>query len=200
VPAGLTAATRESLLQEALEHRPDLQGQLFQRERAQASIALARRLRFPNIALDLSYAQNGLGGAGTNAPLQPPTLTIGLAAQLPLFYQQQGEIKRAQADFTTQDTLRKKVEAQVLNDIAGAFANYSASKELVERMERRLLDRVSRARDLVALQYQKGAASLLEFLDAQRQWIATNQEYLQDLAAYWTAVYQLEAAVGRDLR
>jgi cobalt-zinc-cadmium efflux system outer membrane protein len=200
VPAGLTAATRESLLQEALEHRPDLKGQLFQRERAQASIALARRLRFPNIALDLSYAQNGLGGAGTNAPLQPPTLTIGLAAQLPLFYQQQGEIKRAQADFTTQDTLRKKVEAQVLNDIAGAFANYSASKELVERMERRLLDRVSRARDLVALQYQKGAASLLEFLDAQRQWIATNQEYLQDLAAYWTAVYQLEAAVGRDLR
>jgi cobalt-zinc-cadmium efflux system outer membrane protein len=200
VPGPLASATPDSLLADALEHRPDLKGQLFQRERAEASIHLARRLRIPQIALDLNYQQNGIGGVGTNAPLTPPTLGIGLSAQLPVFYQQQGEITKAQADFKTQDVLRQKVEAQVLNDIAAGYANYQGTKELVERMESRLLDRVSRARDLVELQYQKGAASLLEFLDAQRQWIATNQEYLQDLAAYWTAVYQLEAAVGRDMR
>jgi cobalt-zinc-cadmium efflux system outer membrane protein len=200
VSPALAGASRESLLAEALENRPDLRGQLFQRDRAQASIALAKRLRVPEIALDLGYQQTGSGGIGTNAPLQPPTLSIGLSAPIPLFYFQQGEIKRAEADFKTQDTLRAKLEAQVLSDIATAFANFAATKELVERMEGRLLDRVTRARDLVALQYQKGAASLLEFLDAQRQWIATNQEYLQDLASYWTAVYQLEAAVGRDLR
>ena len=67
-------------------------------------------------------------------------------------------------------------------------------------MEGRLLERVKRARDLVSLQYQKGAASLLEYLDAQRTFIANNVEYLSDLASYWTAVYQLEAAVGMDLR
>jgi cobalt-zinc-cadmium efflux system outer membrane protein len=196
----LGGASRESLLREAIEHRPDLRGQLFQRDRAQASVTLARRLRIPDIALDLGYQQMGLGGIGTNAPITPPTLSIGVSAPLPLFYQQQGEIKKAEADFRTQDTLRAKVEAQILSDVATAFANFTASKELVERMEGRLLDRVTRARNLVELQYQKGAASLLEFLDAQRQWIAVNQEYLQDLASYWTAVYQLEAAVGRDLR
>jgi cobalt-zinc-cadmium efflux system outer membrane protein len=52
----------------------------------------------------------------------------------------------------------------------------------------------------VSLQYQKGAASLLEYLDAQRTFIANNVEYLQDLTNYWTAVYQLEAAIGVDLR
>jgi outer membrane protein, heavy metal efflux system len=200
VPAPLGGASRQSLLSDAIEHRPDLKGQLFQRDRAQAGVALAKRLRFPDIALDLSYSQLGTGGIGTNAPITPPTLSIGLAAPLPLFYQQEGEIRKAEADFKTQDTQRKKLEAQVLNDIATAFANFTTSKELVERMEGRLLDRVTRARDLVGLQYEKGAASLLEFLDAQRQWIAINQEYLQDLAGYWTAVYQLEAAVGRDLR
>jgi cobalt-zinc-cadmium efflux system outer membrane protein len=200
VPPLLQSASRESLLTDAIEHRPDLKGQLFQRDRAQAGISLAKRLRVPEIALDLGYQQMGSGGIGTNAPITPPTLSVGLSAPLPVFYQQQGEIKKAEADFKTQDTLRLKVEAQVLNDVAVAFANYRASRDLVERMEGRLLDRVGRARDLVALQYQKGAASLLEFLDAQRQWIATNQEYLQDLASYWTAVYQLEAAVGRDLR
>jgi cobalt-zinc-cadmium efflux system outer membrane protein len=67
-------------------------------------------------------------------------------------------------------------------------------------MEGRLLERSKRARDLVQLQYQKGAASLLEYLDAQRTYIANNVEYLQELANYWIAVYQLEAAVGMDMR
>ena len=52
----------------------------------------------------------------------------------------------------------------------------------------------------MSLQYQKGAASLLEYLDANRTFIATMVEYLQDLTNYWTAVYQLEAAIGMELR
>ena len=44
--------------------------------------------------------------------------------------------------------------------------------------------------------YRKGAASLLEFLDAERTYIATNLEYLTDLTQYWTALFQLEQAVG----
>ena len=48
--------------------------------------------------------------------------------------------------------------------------------------------------------YRKGAASLLDFLDAERTYIATNLEYRQDLAAYWDAVYQLEQATAVKLR
>ena len=40
----------------------------------------------------------------------------------------------------------------------------------------------------------------MDFLDAQRTYIATNVEYLQDLTNYWTAVFQLEQAVGMELR
>ena len=67
-------------------------------------------------------------------------------------------------------------------------------------MEGRLLDRARRARDLVEFQYKKGAASLLELLDAQRTFIATNVEYRQNLADYWTAVYQVEQATGTEFR
>jgi cobalt-zinc-cadmium efflux system outer membrane protein len=119
---------------------------------------------------------------------------------LPVFYQQQGEIKKAEADLRTQTLGFAKARAQVLSDVGIAEGSYLATRELVERMEGRLLDRARLARDLVSLQYQKGAASLLEYLDAQRTFIATNQEYLQDLANYWIAVYQLEAAIGEDLR
>jgi len=200
VPSRLVSATSQTLLRTAFENRPDLKGQQQQTYRAEASIALAKRQRLPDISLDINYQQTGTGGAGTNAPLTPPTLTFGLSAPIPLLYQQQGEIKKAQADYRTQDAQRAKVEAQIVNDIGVAFANFVASKELVERMESRLLDRARRTRDLVEIQYLRGAASLLEFIDARRTYIAINLEYLNDLSNYWIAVFQVEQAVGTELR
>jgi cobalt-zinc-cadmium efflux system outer membrane protein len=50
------------------------------------------------------------------------------------------------------------------------------------------------------LQYDKGAASLLDLLDAQRTFIAINQEYIGDLSAFWLALFQLEGAVAMELR
>jgi outer membrane protein TolC len=52
----------------------------------------------------------------------------------------------------------------------------------------------------VKLQYEKGAASLLEMLDSERTWIAANAEYRQNLTDYWTALFQLEQAVSQELR
>jgi len=63
-----------------------------------------------------------------------------------------------------------------------------------------LLESAQRARDLVFIQYQKGAASLLDYLSAQAQFIATRVEYLNDLTNYWTAIFGLEKAVGTELR
>lgn len=200
VPAPLRAASLDSLWALALQRRPDLQGLQRKREQALASLSLARRQRVPDAALSLSYQQIGYGGAGTNAPLAPPTLTIGLSTALPVFYQLQGEILRAQADSRAQDLLCAKAEAQVASDVATAYTNFLTARELVDRMQARLLDRALRARDLVAFQYQKGSASLLEFLDAQRTYIGINQEYLQDLSSYWIAVFQLEQATGAELR
>jgi cobalt-zinc-cadmium efflux system outer membrane protein len=196
-PSPLASATADSLMNEAIDHRPDLKALKLQRERALASISLAKRNRFPDLSLNLGYSQQ----AGTTAnAAQPPTASLGIIGTLPLFYFQQGEIKKAEADYRTQQLQLAKVEAQLVSDVEAAFNAFVSSRKLVERMERRLLDRSKRARDLVSLQYQKGAASLLEYLDAQRTFIANNVEYLQDLTNYWTAVYQLEAAIGVDLR
>ncbi|HEX9101835.1 MAG TPA: TolC family protein [Polyangia bacterium] len=197
VPAPLTNASVDALFATAVDHRPDLRALGFQRDRAAAAIALARRQRFPDLSLNVSYSQQA---GTTNQAAQPPTVSFGLIGTLPLFYFQQGEIKKAEADYRTQQLQRAKVEAQLVSDVEAGFNAFLSSRKLVERMEGRLLDRTKRARDLVSLQYQKGAASLLEYLDAQRTFIATNVEYLQDLANYWTAVYQLEAAIGVDLR
>ncbi len=197
LPASLSGMSREALLRDALERRSDLKALQFQKQRAESSIALAKRLRIPDIALSLSYTQQG---TMEGVAISPPTLTLGLSAPLPLLYQQQGEIQKAEADYRMQFLQYQRAEAQVVNDVETAHAAFVSSEQLVKRMEGRLLERSARAKDLVSFQYQKGAASLLEFLDAQRTYIATNIEYLQDLTAYWMAVFKLEQAVGMEFR
>jgi cobalt-zinc-cadmium efflux system outer membrane protein len=67
-------------------------------------------------------------------------------------------------------------------------------------MEATLLERARKSLDITRVQYEKGAASLLDLLDAQRTYTATRVEYAQDLANYWTAVALLEEAMAGELR
>jgi cobalt-zinc-cadmium efflux system outer membrane protein len=200
VPSALAQATPESLLADAFDTRPDLKAARAQQERAGGSVRAAKRAAFPDLALQFGMSYAAPGGGSFSSNTVPPTLLLGISGNLPLFYQQQGEIMKAEADLRTQTVTFAKTRAQLVSDVASAYGNYAVSRELVERMESRLLDRARRARDLTKLQYEKGAASLLEYLDASRTFIATNVEFLTDLASYWTAVFQVEAAVGRDLR
>lgn len=196
VPAKLGAETLGDLERRAIATRPDVQAQLRQEERAQASIDLAKRQRFPDISLSAQYNQIGTGPAA----VQPPTVTFGVTAPIPLLYRNQGEIAHAEADLYAQTVGQRKIEAQVTGDVANAYAAFSSSQRLVQRMESSLLDASKKARDITELQYNAGSTSLIDFIDAERTFIATNLEYIQDLTAYWTAVYQLEEAVGTDLR
>jgi cobalt-zinc-cadmium efflux system outer membrane protein len=200
VPQRLSGATAQSLLETALATRPDLKAADAQQRRAEASVRQAKRARFPDLALSLGVDYAASGGGSFSSNTVPPTVIAGISGNVPLFYQQQGEIKKAEADRLTQNATFQKTRAQVLTDIGSAFGNYGTAKELVERMEGRLLERARLARDLTKLQYEKGAASLLEYLDASRTFIATNVEYLTDLGSYWIAIFQLEQAVGAPLR
>jgi cobalt-zinc-cadmium efflux system outer membrane protein len=196
LPEKLGSSTLADLEHRAVTTRPDVQAQVHQEDRAQASIDLAQRQRFPDISINAQYSQTG---TGINS-VSPPMVSVGLTAPIPLLYQNQGEIAHAEADLYAQTVTRRKLEAQAINDVAAAYASFTVSRRLVERMETTLLERAKRARDITELQYSAGSTSLIDFIDAERTFIATNFEYIQDLSAYWTAVYQLEEAVGTDLR
>jgi outer membrane protein TolC len=74
-----------------------------------------------------------------------------------------------------------------------------AAKSQVERMEGKLLGQAKVSRDLAQHMYQRGAASFIDFMDAQRAYVSSRLEYNQDLANYWNAVYQLEQAAAISL-
>jgi len=127
-------------------------------------------------------------------------LVFGLSTNLPVFYQQGGEIMKARAERDVQSLGRERTLAQIASDVSTSYAAFVAARDLLRRMDGALLERARRARDITDVQYKNGGATLMDFLDAQRTYIATNREYLQDLSGYWTAIYQLEQAIGTELQ
>jgi cobalt-zinc-cadmium efflux system outer membrane protein len=205
VPPSLRDVSGVDLLRIAFAHRPDLIGLGYLRQQAEAQLALVKRQRFPDINLGVNYAWGGYGGVSTNGPIQGPTLTFNLSAPLPVFYGLDGERRQAEAQHDASALQHAKATAQVVNDVSSSLAAYVAARETVELMEgaRRdgggELESARGAFEIVEVQYEKGAASLTDYLDALRTYIATKTEYFGDLANYRTAVYQLEAAVATEL-
>jgi outer membrane protein, heavy metal efflux system len=207
VPSALSNVTEVGLLRTAFDHRPDLIAAGYTMASAEAALALVQRQKFPDITLSLNYAQGGFGGSGTNAALQTPMFTFGVSAPLPVFYQLQGEQKQAEAQLDTNSLQHALTVKQVVSDVDTAYAAFVAEQKLVVRMEkgepdssvRPILESAKAALDITRLQYEKGAASLSDFLLALQTYIATKVEYFGDLTNYWTAVYQLEEAVATEL-
>lgn len=205
VPEALRQPAEVALLRLAFDHRPDLIGQGYQLQSAEAALRLVRRQRFPDITLSANYSFGGFGGRSTNGPVGMQVLSFGLSLPLPVFYALQGEQRQAEAQLDTTVLQRGKATAQVVSDVATALATFQAARQVVERMEgaRRdgggILQSARGAFELTAIQYERGAASLTDYLDALRTYISTKTEYFGDLASYWTAVYQLEAAVNAEL-
>src|SRR5262249_39309106 len=157
----------------AFVSRPDLQAQQAQLAGAEAGLALARRQRFPDIALSIGYTQQGT----TDLASSPPTFTIGLSMPIPVLYQQQGEIHHAEATVRAQGLQLDKQRATIVSDFEAAYADFTASQALVRRMEDgALLETARQARDDVELLYEKGSAQLVDYLVALATYIATNVE------------------------
>ncbi len=195
VPETLATLDKAALLRTAMESRADRKQAMAQVAQAEASISAAARARIPDVSLLLQYQQQGVGD---NAP-QPPTLSVGLGLPLPLFYQQQGEIGRAEADRQTALIGRRRLETLLVADVESAVNTFSTARRVVERYESSLLERAKRARDITTVQYTAGSATLTDLLDAQRSWVAVNTGYLAELVNYWTSVFQLEQAIGKEL-
>jgi cobalt-zinc-cadmium efflux system outer membrane protein len=116
--------------------------------------------------------------------------------QLPVFDRNQGEIARAGFAITQAQEQEKFANGQVLTDVRDAFENLRTNDQVVGLYRSGYLDQAQQSRDINEYAYRRGAASLLDFLDAERSYRATQLAYRQALASYLLALEQLREAVG----
>jgi cobalt-zinc-cadmium efflux system outer membrane protein len=83
-----------------------------------------------------------------------------------------------------------------MSDVSNAFAAVRSNDEVVKLYTSGYLKQAQDSRDISQYAYKRGAASLLDFLDAERSYRAIQLAYRQALASYMTSVEQLKEAVG----
>jgi cobalt-zinc-cadmium efflux system outer membrane protein len=116
--------------------------------------------------------------------------------QIPIFSRNQGEIARTNYAINQAQELELAANDQVLSDVLTAYEAMRDNDQVVSLYRAGYLDAAKESRDITEYSYKRGAASLLDFLDAERSYRATELAYRQSLAAYLTAVEQLREAVG----
>lgn len=179
--------SRDEAIQRALAARPDLQAAEATRDKAKADVALARANAWWDITPQLEYKRTD-----TN----DQTFGFGLSLPLRVFDRNQGEIARTQAEVDRVTAQRDATVAQIVSEVDTALSAVTALRQRVDSLRTVYLPKAEQVRSTVEFAYRRGGVSLLDFLDAQRAYRETTLEHLRALGNYWSALYQLEAAVN----
>lgn len=116
--------------------------------------------------------------------------------QLPIFDRNQGEIARTGFAITQAQEQEKFANGQVLTDVRDAYESARANDQIVTLYRSGYLDQAKQSRDIADFAYRHGAASLLDYLDAERTYRTTQLGYRQALDSYLVALEQLRESVG----
>ena len=176
----------------ALAARPDLKAAVQAIEKAQTD----HRLAVANGSVDPTF--------GVDFARNPPVpLYMGFSVNIPLriFDRNQGEKARTQIDISHAERQKEAAEAQVFSDVDSAYVTLVSSLNLLKpyQGEDGYLKTATRIRDTMSFSYLRGQAALVDYLDAQRDYRATEVAYINLIAAYLTAAGQLNLAVGREM-
>ncbi|MFI5116427.1 MAG: TolC family protein [Terriglobales bacterium] len=179
-------AKLEDLQTRALQERPDYRAAELGVTAAQSQIMLAKANGKQDVNGTADYTHVG----GENSA----SFFVNFA--LPIFNRNQGEIARTRYALTQAQELQASGSDLVLSDVSDAYEALRSNEEVVQLYASGYLKEAQDSRDIGEYAYKRGAASLLDFLDAERSYRATQLAYRQALSSYMTAFEQLKEAVG----
>jgi cobalt-zinc-cadmium efflux system outer membrane protein len=170
----------------ALQNRPDLRAAQQGVTAAKSQYELQRAIGKPDVTVSGNYSHV----SGIN------TATFGGSIPLPIFDRNQGEIARTRYAISQAEEQEKAASGQVMTDVHDAYESLRQTERVVQLYRSGYLDVAQKDRDISEYAYKRGAVSLLDFLDAERSYRATQVAYRQQLASYLLAIEQLREAVG----
>jgi outer membrane protein, heavy metal efflux system len=179
-------AKLEDLQALALRERPDFRAAELGITAAQSQILLAKA----NAKVDVNGTYDFSHVSGQS------TASIFANFELPFFNRNQGEIARTNYALTQAKEQEQSASDTVLSDVGNAYEAVKSNDEVVQLYASGYLKQAQDSRDISEYAYKRGAASLLDFLDAERSYRSTQLAYRQALASYMTALEQLKEALG----
>ena len=182
---GVFPASMDSLLQSALNNRSDIQALKYKIDAANSNIKLQKALAWPVPELGAIYnPQNTIPYVGFYGTIQ-----------IPIFSRNQGEIRKSNLIKQQTELGLISVQKQIQTEITTSFNAYQTQKVNLESFKP-LIDQSTFILNNVKFSYLRGGTSIIDYLEAQRSWLDTQQQYYETLQLYRQSYIQLLYASG----
>ena len=181
----------------AVDNRPDVKAIKARMIQTEANVIVEDRKKYPELIPMLGWTrQYQVAAMG-----QPDagSWNASLTTQLPFFNRNQGNRAKAssyavQAKIDYEATLvalRAEIETTA-QELKAARNNAEAVAGEQLRLANEVLQSITDA-------YEAGTRTLVEILDAQRNFRETNKSYISMRAGYWRALYRYYSATGKQI-
>ncbi|HUC85766.1 MAG TPA: TolC family protein [Candidatus Acidoferrales bacterium] len=143
--------------------RPDVLAAETDLRSAEENLKLAKAMRIPDPTFSVGYEHDPPGGG-------PPvdTLNIGMSFPLPIWNQNKGAIDAARATVEQSRLAFAKLRAQMNSDLVNAEAAFDEASSRLKRYREQIAPQSASARESVIFKFNKGAATLVDLLEAER--------------------------------
>ncbi len=182
---GVLFNNKDSLLNYALNNRPDIISDRAFQETSVANVRMQKTLAYPNPEFGLiTNPQN----------IQP---YAGWYFQMPLsiFSRNQGEIQKAKINTIQAQSQVDATASLIKNEITYSLQEYEVNKANVERYKE-IVANANEVLKVIRYSYLRGGTSFLDFLNAQSTWYETQKSYYDAILTYRKSYLQLLFATG----
>lgn len=175
----------DSLLQQALSNRSDIQAYKAGIQVAESNIKLQKSLATPQPTLGMIY----------NPQNSTPYVGFYGAIDLPFFSRNQGEIKKSYLQKQQAEKGLQATQTLIQTELSTAYNTYKTQKQNIEQFKD-LLSKSESILSSVRYSYLHGGTTIVDYLEAQRSWLDTQQQYYDTLQQYRQSYIKLLYASG----
>jgi cobalt-zinc-cadmium efflux system outer membrane protein len=176
---------------ERVDARGDVRAAAAAIDGAEADLSLQKALRIPDPTVLVQYERD--------LPDTPNSVGVGVSLPVPLFNHNNGGVRAAEVARDSAQRRLAQARAEASAELAAAQAALDAAQLRRELLDTNLLPRAVKVQETVAFAYDKGGASLLELLEAERNLNELRLAALGSEADLLSAAADLAAARGETL-
>jgi cobalt-zinc-cadmium efflux system outer membrane protein len=178
-------------LEQHLKQNPDIARWTSEIARRQATLALERSARVPDVTVSAGYRRyTSINGSA---------FLIGVSVELPLFNRNRGGIQEASDRLSKAREEQLAARVRVTAMVAEAYRALASASDEVSALTSNVLPGARSAFEAVSEGYRLGKFGYLEVLDAQRTLVSAGGQYLGALADYHKAAAEVERLIGVPL-
>ena len=180
----------EALLALALAHRADYRALAASERSASSSLGQARRQPIPDLDVLVDYDR---------VPATAGQLDFSLAATIPLFDRNQGNIQQADAAHRKAELAIETMRAELRANAEMATSALETSRARLAVYDEELLSDAKESLDISRHAYEQGRGTLLDYLDAESSYREVERAYRSAVADAMLAVARVRFVAGEEL-